>query len=136
MSAVAAQLLKTTITTTANIQIMYTDKKTTCRKVLELIETSPETPAERQALGYLQQYVRGLDEVGLRRLLRFVTGSDIICVTKIEVIFTALEGLLRRPVAHTCGSVLELPYTYNSYPELRVEVENVLMSNYYTMDIV
>lgn len=136
MSAVAAQLLKTTITTTAKIQIMYTDKKTTCRKVLKLIEASPETPAERQALGFLQQYIRGLDEVGLRRLLRFVTGSDIICVTKIEVIFTALEGLQRRPVAHTCGSVLELPCTYNSYPELRVEMENVLMSNYYTMDIV
>lgn len=74
--------------------------------------------------------------MGLRRLLRFVTGSDIICVTKIEVIFTVLEGLQRRPVAHTCGSVLELPCTYNSYPELRVEMENVLMSNYYTMDIV
>lgn len=28
MSAVAAQLLKTTITTTAKIQIMYTDQKT------------------------------------------------------------------------------------------------------------
>lgn len=136
MSAVAAQLLKTTITTTAKIQIMYTDKKPTCSKVLKLIEASPETPAERQALGFLQQYIRGLDEVGLRRLLRFVTGSDIICVTKIEVIFTALEGLQRRPVAHTCGSVLELPCTYNSYPELRVEMENVLMSNYNTMDIV
>lgn len=111
---------------------MYADKKTTCRKVLKLIEASPATPAERQALGFLQQYVRGLDEAGLRRLLRFVTGSDIICVTKIEVIFTALEGLQRRPVAHTCGSVLELPCAYNSYPELRVE----MMSNYYTMDIV
>jgi len=103
---------------------------------LKLIEESPETPAERQALGFLQQYVRGLDEVGLRRLLRFMTGSDIICVSKIEVMFTALEGLQRRAVAHTCGSVLELPCTYNSYPELRVEMENVLMCNYYTMDIV
>lgn len=130
MSAVAAQLLKTTITTTAKIQIMYTDKnKTTCRKVLKLNEARPETPAERQALGILQQHIRGLDEVGLRRLLIFVTGSDIICVTKIEVIFTALEGLQRQPVAHTCGSVLELPRTYNSYPELRVEMEDVLMNN-------
>lgn len=74
--------------------------------------------------------------MGLRRFLRFVTGSDVICVTKVEVIFTALEGLARRPIAHTCGSVLELPCTYNSYPELRVEMENVLTSNYYTMDIV
>lgn len=91
---------------------------------MKLTEASPETPAERQALGFLQQYIRGLNEVGHRRWLRFVTGSDIICVTKIKVLFTALEGLQRQPVAHTCRSVLELPCTYNSYPELRVEMEN------------
>ncbi|MEQ2253251.1 hypothetical protein ILYODFUR_030203 [Ilyodon furcidens] len=111
-------------------------KKTTCRKVLKMIEASPVTPAEKQALRFLQQFIRGLDEVGLRRLLRFGTGADVICVTKVEVIFTALEGLARRPVAHTCGSVLELPSTYNWYPELRVEMENLLTSNYDTMDIV
>ncbi|KAF1387167.1 hypothetical protein PFLUV_G00102540 [Perca fluviatilis] len=136
MSAVAGQLLRTTITTTAKIQVMYENKKPTCRKVLKMIEASPVTPAEKQAFRFLQQYIRQLDEPGLKRMLRFVTGSDIICVTQIEVIFTALEGLARRPVAHTCGSVLELPCTYNSYPELRVEMDNVLTSNYYTMDIV
>lgn len=136
MSAVSGQPLRTAITTTATIQVMYEEKKTTCRKILKLIEATPVTPAEKQALRFLQQYIRGLDELGLRRLLRFVTGSDVICVTKVEVIFTALEGLARRPIAHTCGAVLELPCTYNSYPELRVEMENVLTSNYYTMDIV
>lgn len=113
MSAAAGQHLRTTITTSEKLKVLYKDKKPT-----------------------LQQYIRGLDELGLRRMLRFVTGSDIICVTKIGVIFTALEGLERRPVAHTCGPVLKLPFTYNSYPELRVEMENVLTSNYYTMDIV
>ncbi|MEQ2268110.1 hypothetical protein XENORESO_015507 [Xenotaenia resolanae] len=99
-----------------------------------MIEASPVTPAEKQALRFLQHYMQGLDEVGLRRLLRFVTGSDVICVTKVEVIFTALEGLARRSITHTCESVLELPRTYNSYPELRVEMENLLTSNYYTME--
>jgi len=136
MSAAAGLPLMTSITTTAKLQVMYEDKKPTCRKILKMIESSPVTPSEKQALRFLQQYIRGLDEMGLRRMLRFVTGSDIICVTQIEVIFTTLEGLARRPIAHTCGSILELPCTYNSYPELRVEMENVLTSNYYTMDIV
>ncbi|XP_046704308.1 uncharacterized protein LOC124385191 [Silurus meridionalis] len=134
MSVVAAQPLMTTLTTPAKIWTMYDDKKPTPRKVLKLIEANPTTPAENQAFKF--QYIRGLDQVGLRRMLRFVTGSDVICVTEIRVVFTTLDGLARRPVAHTCGSVLELPCTYNSYPELRVEMENVLTSSYYTMDIV
>ncbi|GAA6091618.1 uncharacterized protein LOC113078290, partial [Tachysurus ichikawai] len=51
------------------------------------------------------------------------TGSDVICVEDIQVIFTPLEGLSRRPIAHTCGPTLELPSTYNSYPDLRAKME-------------
>ena len=50
MSAVAGEPLRTTITTTVKIHVMYEDKNTTCRKVLKLIEASPVTPAEKQAL--------------------------------------------------------------------------------------
>lgn len=135
MAAVAAEYLKTTINTPEQLQAMYIDKKPTCRKVLKLIEAHPVTPPEKQAHQFLQQYIRGLDEMGLRKLLRFTTGSDIISVSRIEVVFTNLEGLSRRPIAHTCGAVLELPFTYNSYPELRMEMENVLSSNYLQMDI-
>ena len=41
----------------------------------------------------LQQYIRGLDDAGLRKMLRFVTGSDVISVNKIEIMFTAIDGL-------------------------------------------
>lgn len=82
MSVVAAQLMRTTISTIAEIHSIYADKKTTCKRVLRLIEANPVTPAERQAIGFLLQYIRGLNKVGLRMLLRFVTGSDIVCVTK------------------------------------------------------
>ncbi|KAF3705570.1 hypothetical protein EXN66_Car021261 [Channa argus] len=136
MSAVAAQSLRTRLTTIAKVQTMYEEKKPTSRKVLKMIEARPETPAENRSFRFLQRYIVGLEEEGLRRMLRFVTGSDIICVAKITVKFTTLDGLARRPIAHTCGPLLALPCTYNSYPELYVEMENVLTSNYYTMDIV
>lgn len=56
--------------------------------------------------------------------------SDVLCVDKIEVIFTSNDGLARRPV-------LELPWTYMSYPELRVELDSILtINNCYVMDIV
>lgn len=134
MSAAAEQALRAILPTTLDIHDMYNDKKPTCTKVLKMIKAFPLTSAERQTLGFLRQYIQELDEVGLRKLLRFVTGADIICVSRIHITFTTLEGLARRPVAHTCGSVLELPCTYKSYPELREEMENVLTSNYLNMD--
>ncbi len=45
----------------------------------------------------------------VRKMLRFVTGSDIICVNKVEVLFTPVDGLARRPAVHTGGPALELP---------------------------
>lgn len=66
--------------------------------------------------------------------MRFLTGSNVICVKEIQVTFTSLEGLPRQPVAHTCGPTVELPSTYNSYPELRAEMEAILSSNM-SMDI-
>ncbi|KAJ4931163.1 hypothetical protein JOQ06_025461 [Pogonophryne albipinna] len=48
----------------------------------------------------------------------------------------ALTYLLRRrPVAHTCGAVLELPRTYSSYPDFRAELDSVLSGDCFTMDI-
>ena len=136
MAAVAAKCLKTTINTPEQLEAMYTDKNPTRRKVLKLIEAHPVSAAEKQAFKFFQQYIRGLHDTGLRKLLRFITGSDITSVSKIEVLFTNVAGLSRRPVVHTCGAVLELPFTYNSYPELRIEMEAVLSSNYLQMDIV
>lgn len=57
-----------------------------------------------------------LDDAGLRRMLRFVSGSDVVCVNKVKVLFTPIDGLAWWPIAHTCGAVLELPWDYTSYP--------------------
>ena len=133
IAAVAGPTLRKFFPSVLEIRKMYDDLKPTTRKVLKLIMASPATPAENQS--FLHQYIDGLDEIGLRKILRFVTGSDVICVKEIEVILTSLEGLARRQIAHTCGPTLELPSTYNSYPELRAEIESILSSNFYTMDI-
>ncbi|XP_076880222.1 uncharacterized protein LOC143528391 [Brachyhypopomus gauderio] len=137
MSEVSQQIFRETFTSAQEIEKMYEEKKPTTRKLLKLLDASPSTQAENQSLRFLQQYIRGLDGVGLRKMLRFMTGSDVLCVEKIEILFTPLDGLSRRLVAHTCGPVLELPCTYNSYPELRAEMESILSNkNVYIMDIV
>lgn len=129
MSLIAGASLKEAFVSTEHVLIMYENKKPTTKKLLKLLQASPSTQAETQSFRFLQQYIRGLDEVGLRRMLRFITGSDVICVDQIDIMFTSSDGLACRPIAHTCGPVLELPWTYASYPELRTAFDNILMTN-------
>ncbi|XP_068187709.1 uncharacterized protein [Antennarius striatus] len=127
MSFVAGSSLREALASPQDVLHMYEAKKPTTKRLLKMLHASPSSQAETQSFRFLQQYIRGLDEAGLRRVLRFVTGSDVICVSKITIMFTAVDGLARRPVAHTCGPVLELPWTYASYPELRTEFDSVLI---------
>lgn len=101
ISITAGSSLKKLFGSPQGVLQMYENKKPTTKKLLKLLSASPSTQAENQSFRFLQQYIRGLDDAGLRRILRFVTGSDVICVNKIEVMFTAVDGLGRRPVAHT-----------------------------------
>ncbi len=128
MSLIAGHFLKEAFMSPQDVLRMYEDKKPTTRKLLKLLDASPTTQAENQSFHFLQQYIRGLDDAGLRKMLRFVTGSDIICVNKVEVLFTPVDGLARRPAVHTCGPALELPWTYTSYPKLRTEMDSILAS--------
>lgn len=122
---------------TSGLELMefYSNKKPTVKKVLGLIEAAPSTNPERDVLSYLKRYVRGLDDGKLVKFLRFCTGATMICVNRIEVTFTNLDGIARRPVAHTCGAVLELPTTYQSFPQFREELNNIFTGEYWDIDI-
>lgn len=110
---------------------MYESKRPSVRKVLKMISSNPQTPAENQCLQYFKQYIKAQEsQKSIQRLLRFLTGTDILCVEKIEVTFTKLIGIERRPIAHTCGPTLELPCTYMSYIEFRYELDNILQSDH------
>lgn len=137
MSEGAIQIFRETFNNPVDALQMYEYKMATTRRFLKLLDVSPQNQAESKCLRFLQQYIRGLDGVGLRKMLRFLTGSDVVCVNKIQMTFTSLDVLARRPVAHTCGPVLVLPCTYSSYPELCSELESILSSTHaLVMDIV
>ena len=57
----------------------------------------------------------------LSLFLRFVTGASVCIVPKIKVEFNALSGLGRRPLAHTCDCLLELPTAYTNYEDFHGE---------------
>ncbi|XP_051235987.1 uncharacterized protein LOC127351975 [Dicentrarchus labrax] len=116
---------------------LYETKKATGKRVCQLLETTKLVLSQREqtTFNHLQRYVKNADQTKAEKILRFCTGSSVICVEKILVTFNAEIGLNRRPVAHTCGATLEVPCTYSSYPEFRTEFDNILSSSYFEMDI-
>jgi len=54
-----------------------------------------------------------------------MTASDILITSKLEVAFTKLEGVGCRPIACTCGPVLELPSTYTNLVQLKEQFNNI-----------
>ena len=67
------------------------------------------------------------DELG--NFLRYVTGSCVPVDEKILITFNRLSGISRKPIAHTCGFRLELPFTYLTCREFQ-EFKAVLNSEY------
>jgi hypothetical protein len=74
----------------------------------------------------------------LKKLLGFCTGSDLVVqdIKNINVEFQHMEGLWRRPIAHTCGCVLKLSDNFLNFPEFRSEFNHVQGSGVWLMDIV
>ena len=56
----------------------------------------------------------------------FLTGSNAITCESILVTFSILEGAGHRPIIRTCGPIIELPSTYQSYSELAEEFSSVI----------
>lgn len=123
------------LSTVEGVCSIYQSLEPTTKKVLSMVHAAPNTNAERSSLDYFKRFIRGLEMPQLKSLLMFITGADVICVHRIDVTFTRLEGLARRPVAHTCGCVVELPSTYDSYAEFRSEFTNILAKEKWQNDI-
>lgn len=116
---------------------IYEILQPTNKKVVDMLSFPDSMDLQSQGVSkFLKNYIRNLDLEKLNLFLRFCTGSDLLTTKKISVDFTLQTGLQRRPVAHTCGCMLQLSKTYESFMELRSEVDNVLTSNVWVMDII
>ena len=104
--------------TVFNVDHYYQHILSTNRNIIKLIQSDPTNGNERDTLGFLKQYIRGLDEPFLRDFLKYCTGSDVG--------FVACSTIARRPIIHTCASMMELSSSYASYCEFREEIQNIL----------
>ena len=75
------------------------------------MESDPRDDSERDPFSYIKKFIRGLLEPDLGKLVKFITGSDLLTVPSIDVTFIKYENeFSRRPISHTCSPSLELPY--------------------------
>lgn len=107
--------------------LLYKALQASTDKVINVLE-EPEfiNAAEEEVWLYLRSFIGNLNHGLLRAFLRFVTGSVLLCTSKIYVTFNSLSGLSRRPIGHTCSNTIELPTTYSSLPEFNAVFSTLL----------
>lgn len=117
---------------------VYIALTATPAKVLQVIYAETFNQSEERMMTYLRQFIGGMKQDMIRRFLRFTTGSSVCLSRSINVVFNKSSGFSRHPVSHTCSCTLELPTTYNSYPEFTYEFQQLLMQpeNEWRMDAV
>ena len=104
-------------------------------KVIDALRVEFTNDAERECFKHLKIYLRGLDRSKLEKFLKFTTGSELMLFHQLQITFNQFEKASRRPIAHTCSCILEIPSTYTSFPELREEFTHILEANTWEIDI-
>ena len=115
------------------LHALYVSLSATPEMVLAVINELDEADiCQARVFGYLQQYIGNMRNEEVRRFLRFTTGSSVLIANHISVTFNNLSGLARRPIAHTCGCVIELPSTYMSFLDFEQEFTAILADDEYS----
>ena len=104
----------------------YAKVKPITKRLAKLFYSDPKSEGDRASYRFFMQFIQSLEDSESTVLLRFLTVSDIIIIENIEVSFSTMEGLARRPIAHTCAAMLEVPDSYRNFCELREEFTSIL----------
>ena len=106
-----------------SVSVMYVEKKPSSKRIIKLLGIELKSDSERACFDHLKRYI----------IIRWQHAGWIPAVYHwkqhhhwIKVSFNATEGITRAIVAHTCGPVLELSSTYQTYNELSEELSNTL----------
>lgn len=114
-------------------QIIPTVKN--CLLKIELQEPDNVNNEQNIIFNYLKRFIKEANESMREAFFRFCTGSNLPIMT-IKVAFTDTTGINRLPIAHTCSGLLQLSTTYENFVTLRSELNSILNSNIWIMDII
>ncbi|XP_066926475.1 uncharacterized protein [Clytia hemisphaerica] len=121
-----------------NVEAMIYEKtRPTSKKLIALLIYNCKDDVDREIIGFLKRFLKGLDTTQIKKFVKFLSGADIILFEKIEVsLVDQGSDFARRPISHTCGPLLEIANSYNNFMELRSDFTQVLQPSDWPMDIV
>eukprot|EP00794_Sanderia_malayensis_P001999 gene1999-2274_t len=111
-----------------DLKLLIKHKEVSAKKVTKLFQSNPWNDPERETIEHVKRFVKSLDAKNLSQFLKLLTENEVISINVIETTFTSLQGTAHRPIFHTCGPLLELPSTYDSYSELAEKMKHVLLN--------
>lgn len=123
-----------------DIDSIYKCLVPTVKNILDKISISEEMSSQdttevQCVFSYLKKYIKESDTKTRENFLRFCTGSNLV-TRHVKIMFNELSGFRRTPIAHTCTGVLELSKTYDNYLDFRKELNEVLQSKIWIMDLI
>ena len=109
--------------TVDNFYSIYSSLSVSKAKVLNLLKEPNLSVTDDEVYQYLKRFIGNMSGDELRTFLRFVTGSLVISVPNIDVIFNSLNGLGRRPVSQHALQHLSIHQRINLFQNLWLNFE-------------
>ena len=117
---------------TLEVDMFYNELSVTAEKVVRCTRVDDEgslTKSQVTVFGFLRRYMKTCNNERIKVLYRFFTGSDVLAVKELKVIFHLNIGNLPHISAHTCSGVIDLPSGgYVGYHDFETQL-NALLNN-------
>ena len=98
-------------------------------KLIASIIVEEKTTHEQNITTWLHRYIRSCSHTDLKRLLRFVTASTSMPSTKIKLQYVNQQLEYLRPITETCFCILNLPRQYESFFQLRNNLNQFIQNS-------
>ena len=76
----------------SSLNNFYRQLEATAKKLITLLKSDPRDHSERDDFSYFKRFIRELPEPDLGKLVKFITGSDLLTVPRIDVTFIKYEN--------------------------------------------
>ena len=114
----------------SDIDVLYDELSVTAEKVSRLTHVNDEaslTKSQATVFAFLRRYIKACNNEKIKVLYRFFTGSNVLAVKDLNVIFHLNVGSLPNISAHTCSEIIYLPSGgYVSYHDFQSQLDALL----------
>ena len=114
----------------SDIDVCYDELSVTAEKVSRLTHVDDETSltkSQATVFAFQRRYINACNNEKFKVLYRFFTGTDVLAVKDLKVIFHLNVGNLPHVSTHTCSGIIDLPSGgYVSYHNFQSELDALL----------